>query len=100
MFVVIVFFEAKAEHVEAFRQAIVENATASVNDEPGCRQFDVSQDPNDPASFFLYEIYDDEAAFKAHVESAHFKHFDAISAPWTAAKKVHTFTRIAAPGMT
>jgi autoinducer 2-degrading protein len=96
MFVVIVFFEAKAAHVAEFRDAILINAKASVDDEPGCRQFDVAQDPNDPAQFFLYEIYDDEAAFKAHIETAHFKHFDHISAPWTAAKKVMTFGRIGA----
>ena len=65
MFVVIVFFEAKAAHVADFKEAILINAKASVDDEPGCRQFDVSQDPKDEAAFFLYEIYDDEAAFKA-----------------------------------
>ena len=98
MFVVVVFFEIKAAHVEEFRAAIAANAAASVNDEPGCRQFDVAQDPKDAASFFLYEIYDDEAAFQAHTQTAHFKHFDAISAPWTASKKVLTYERIAAPG--
>lgn len=98
MFVVIVFFEAKAAHAAEFKAAIAENAAASVADEPGCQQFDVAQDPNDPSSFFLYEIYDDEAAFKAHLESDHFKHFDSISAPWTADKKVMTFHRFAAPG--
>lgn len=97
MFVVIVFFEAKAAHVAEFHAAIVENARASVVDEPGCQQFDVARDPNDPAVFFLYEIYDDADAFAAHKASVHFKHFDAISAPWTASKKVMTFERIAAP---
>ncbi|MGI9425563.1 MAG: putative quinol monooxygenase [Hyphomicrobiaceae bacterium] len=97
MYVVVVFFEAKAAHVEEFRAAITVNANASVNNEPGCRQFDVAQDPKEPASFFLYEIYDDEAAFQAHVQTDHFKHFDAISAPWTASKKVLTYERIAAP---
>ena len=96
MFVVIVFFEAKAAHVEDFRQAILINAKASVDDEPGCQQFDVAQDPKDAAAFFLYEIYDDEAAFKAHIATPHFKHFDALSAPWVKDKKVMTFGRIGA----
>ena len=64
---------------------------ASVDDEPGCRQFDVAQDANDPASFFLYEIYDDEDAFKAHVQSPHFKSFDKLSGPWVKDKKVLTY---------
>ena len=70
--------------------AVNEQIEASVNDEPGCRQFDVTQDPVDDASVFLYEIYDDEDAFKAHVASSHFKLFDKISAPWVKDKKVLT----------
>jgi quinol monooxygenase YgiN len=38
---------------------------------PGCRQFDVCRDPLDPALFFLYELYDDEAAIQAHLDSPH-----------------------------
>ena len=90
-FVVIVFFEAKAAHVADFKEAITINAKASVDDEPGCRQFDVAQDTDDPASFFLYEVYDDEAAFKAHIATPHFKLFDELSAPWVKDKKVLTF---------
>ncbi len=91
MFVVVVFFEAKPEHVADFKSSILENAAASVRDEPGCRQFDVAQDPARPEQFFLYEIYDDEPAFKAHIETAHFKSFDAASAAWVADKKVMTY---------
>lgn len=90
-FVVVVFFEAKAAHVADFKQAIMINAKASVDDEPGCRQFDVAQPPDDDASFFLYEIYDDEDAFKAHVATPHFKLFDELSAPWVKDKKVLTY---------
>lgn len=91
MFVVVVFFEAKEAHVADFREAILINAKASVDEEPGCRQFDVAQDPKDEASFFLYEIYDDEDAFKAHIATPHFKSFDALSAPWVKDKKVLTY---------
>ena len=88
MFVVVVFFEAKAAHAAEFRDAISSNASASVENEPGCQLFDVSQDPDDEASFFLYEIYDDEPAFKAHIATPHFKMFDELSAPWVKDKKV------------
>ena len=91
MFIIVVFFDVKAAHVAEFKDAIMINAKASVDDEPGCRQFDVAQAPEDEASFFLYEIYDDEAAFKAHTETAHFKSFDALSAPWVMDKKVLTY---------
>ena len=40
--------------------------------EPGCRQFFVSRSEDNPDRFFLYEEYDDEAAFDAHLETPHF----------------------------
>ena len=64
MYAVIVDFKTKAEHATAFRDAIVANARASVADEPGCSQFDVCVDPQDGTRIFLYEIYDDLAAFR------------------------------------
>ena len=98
MYVVVVFFEAKPAHVGEFRQALLINARKSVEDEPGCRQFDVAADPTDEAAFFLYEIYDDEAAFKAHLAADHFKLFDAAVAPWVASKKVLTYDLISDHG--
>ena len=40
--------------------------------EPGCRKFFVSRSDDDPDQFFLYEEYDDEAAFDAHLKTPHF----------------------------
>ena len=41
----------------------------------------------------LYEIYADEAAFKAHLETPHFKVFDRLAGPWLESKSV-TFAAI------
>ena len=41
--------------------------------EPGCLQYDVLRDPDDPAGFFLYERYTDDEAFAAHQASDHFQ---------------------------
>jgi quinol monooxygenase YgiN len=43
--------------------------------EPGCRFYQANRALDDPRVFLLYEIYDDEDAYKAHGESAHFKQF-------------------------
>ena len=64
------------------RPEILENAAASVRDEAGCRQFDVAQDASKPEQFFLYEIYDDEAAFKAHMETPHFIRWRDATKEW------------------
>ncbi len=35
------------------------------------------RDPENPNAFFLYEQYEDEAAYQAHAESEHFKTYAA-----------------------
>ena len=92
-YVITVVFRAKPAHRAAFREAMIENATASRTREPGCRQFDVCEKP-DGAEIFLYEIYDDEAAFKAHLATDHFKRFNAQTTPWVADKRVTIYNRV------
>jgi quinol monooxygenase YgiN len=41
--------------------------------EPGAKLFLISRARDNPAQFLFYELFRDEAAFKAHQESAHFK---------------------------
>lgn len=94
MYVVIVDFVAKPEHADAFRTEMVRNAGASLADEPGCRQFDVSVAADDPAKIFLYELYDDRVAFDAHLKTTHYREFDAKTAPWVAVKVARHFLRI------
>lgn len=64
------------------------NARASLAHEPGCHRFDVCQDPDEPASILLYELYTDEAAFAAHLASAHFRAFDRQTAAMVRSKTV------------
>jgi quinol monooxygenase YgiN len=52
-----------------------ENAAQSVAREPGCTRFDVLESADD-GPVALYEIYDDEAAFKAHLLTEHFHVFN------------------------
>jgi len=91
----VVEFRIQPAFAEAFAAAIVDNARASRDTEPGCRQFDVCRDAADPGLFFLYEIYADEGAVQAHLESEHFRHFSAATAAWVADKRVWRYTRVA-----
>jgi (4S)-4-hydroxy-5-phosphonooxypentane-2,3-dione isomerase len=90
MYVIVVDFKIKPEHLAEFMPLMLENAQASRETEPGCRVFDVCVDPKKETSVFLYEVYDDRAAFDAHLASAHFKRFDAAVASMVAAKNVRT----------
>ncbi len=94
MYVVTVVFRVKPEHLDAFLPMMNANAATSTASEPGCRQFDVCQHSDNPSEIFLYELYDDRAAFDAHLASAHFKDFDAASADIIAEKIVRVYERL------
>jgi len=80
LYVVTVDFATAPENFERFKQILDVNAKASVADEPGCRQFDIYEIATSPNHLFLYEVYDDEAAFQQHMNAPHFKKFsDAIT---------------------
>ena len=94
MLAVVVEFQIDPAHAQDFRQAIVANASQSLAVEPGCRQFDVCCDPGAPNLIFLYELYDDEAAFQAHLQSPHFLEMDARTAAWVTSKRVWRYHRV------
>ena len=92
-YVVAVTFEIVPGQMNAFLPLMRDNAAASVREEPGCRQFDVCSDSNQPDAVFLYEVYDNRAAFDAHLQSPHFRSFDAATASMIAHKVITTFDR-------
>ena len=57
---------------EAEVRALAESMLAPSNAEPGCQAYVLHVDPAEPSALFLYEQYDDEAAFDAHCASPHF----------------------------
>ena len=93
MFVIAVTFKIAPAHIEAFKQLVHAQAKNSLEREPECHQFDVCEDPASPDTVFLYEIYSDEAAFKHHLDTDHFKQFDADVAPMVLDKQVTSYTR-------
>jgi quinol monooxygenase YgiN len=79
-----------AEH-DNFLAAIKENGAASVK-EPGCKRFDIINLASDPNHFFLYEVYENEAALKAHRETDHFKKFAAAAAKMVAKREARAMS--------
>jgi (4S)-4-hydroxy-5-phosphonooxypentane-2,3-dione isomerase len=94
MFVVIVEFSLKAEHRTAFIEAMLANARVSLAEEPGCHHFDVNASPDDPNLIHLYELYDDRAAFDAHLQSPHFLSFNRTVQEFVADKRVRFLHRL------
>jgi len=94
-FALLVNLKAKPENADRFLAMALENASAARSTEPGCRQFDVMVDPDDPTKIAFYEVYDDKAAFETHLETAHFKKYFEHAVPLLDARERTFYTRIA-----
>lgn len=70
MYVVTARWVAKPGEEERIVE-ILATLTPLTRAEPGCRMYLAHRSLDDPRTFFLYEQYDDEAAFAAHAESDH-----------------------------
>jgi quinol monooxygenase YgiN len=79
MLIVQVHMQIKAECVDAFRQATVENARNSLL-EPGIARFDLLEHAEDPHRFELVEAYRTEEAMAAHKLTAHYNKWAAAVA--------------------
>ena len=77
-----------------FLAAIKENGAAAVT-EPGCKRFDILNLASDPNHFLLYEVYDNEAALKAHRETDHFKKFIAAAGKMVAKRDARPMSVVA-----
>jgi quinol monooxygenase YgiN len=74
-FVVIPEFVIKPDCIDAFLALAQDDASHSLADEPGCRQFDVVQMQETPHHVLFYEVYDSPAAFEAHLQTPHLARF-------------------------
>ena len=93
MYIVTVEFDLDPRSVTPFMEAMLGNARASKTLEAGCRQFDVCVSEEDPAKVFLYEVYDDRAAFEAHLATGHYKAFDVSVRAWVRSKRVRFYCK-------
>jgi len=83
MLVVHVHVHVKPECVEAFQEATLANAHASIQ-EPGVARFDVMQRQDDPTRFVLVEAYRTPDAPAAHKATKHYEKWRDAAAPMMA----------------
>lgn len=96
MFAVTVTLQIDPAQWDAFLPLMLENAARSRADEPGCLRFDVCRDDSAPHIVFLYEIYQNAAAFETHKQTPHFKAFDAAAGPMITARSLSTWAMVSA----
>lgn len=65
-------FYTVGEGQEEQAAALLRQAQTDSLTEPGCVNYQVSQDVDNPRRFLIYEVYDDQAALDAHKETAHY----------------------------
>ena len=94
-FVLVVHLQIKPGAVDRFMPLALENAAATRETEPGCRQFDVMVDPQDATRILFYEVYDSEAAFQAHQQTPHFKKYFDTALQYLDARTRTVYTRVA-----
>ena len=95
MLIVHVFVRVKADQVEAFKAASIENARNSVQ-EPGIARFDVIQQQDDSTWFVLVEVYRTSEDPARHKETAHYQKWhdtvtDMMAEPRTSIKYANVF---------
>lgn len=79
MYSIIVKTELKEGARKKFLDAMLPYAEASVRDERGCLTLDVLEMREEPDTFLLYEIYESQAAFEDHKQTAHCKACRAVT---------------------
>ena len=94
MIAVCVIFDIKSAHWDAFMPLMQAQADRSLKEEEGCQRFDICTAMDGLKRVFLYELYNDRAAFDLHLKSPHFLQFDVDASDMIAAKEVSIFGHV------
>lgn len=92
--VIIAEFEVKPDSLDRFLELGEADARHSVADEPGCRQFTVTVEREQPNRVVLFEVYDDDAAFEAHLKTPHLQAFRTGIEELVVSRNVRRLTRV------
>jgi quinol monooxygenase YgiN len=65
--------------LESYKAALKEHAETAVRVEPGVLTLYAVYEKNNPTHVMVFEIYADTVAYKAHLETAHFKKYKRIT---------------------
>jgi quinol monooxygenase YgiN len=72
MISLVIIVEVAEGKADLFAEYIAEEARDVMANEPGCRSFVVSRSFEEPNTFTLAEVYDDEATLDRHRRTPHF----------------------------
>jgi autoinducer 2-degrading protein len=81
VYTVISFTKVFPDHIDDY----IENmriCAEKTNQEPGCIRYEVMQDVDDPTLMFLYQVFEDDAAYQSHQDAEHHRVWIEKSQPW------------------
>jgi quinol monooxygenase YgiN len=87
--VVTAFWDASPGEEETVA-AILSRFAPQAREEPGVETFVIHRSRSEPSKFFFYEVFENESAFAAHQQTAHFKELIAGEALAKLAKRERT----------
>ena len=94
MHIIHVLVQVKADQIDAFKAATLENAQSSVQ-EAGIMRYDVIQQADDPARFILIEIYRTPEDQSKHRETPHYlKWRDTVAGMMAVPRSATKFTDV------
>ncbi len=91
MIAVVAEFKVALSGAGNFRALAEQHAHRCLEREPGCQQFDITQDPADPEQWLFYERYADEDALAAHRKTDYLPKFIEATQPYVLERKVRRF---------
>ncbi|GHD41346.1 hypothetical protein GCM10017083_05650 [Thalassobaculum fulvum] len=94
MYIVAVNLVVDAKDADSFAERIKQHARNSLTQE-GCLGFSVSRDHDNPASFHLWEVYKDAAAFEEHKAADFMAEFGKFAGPLVKTRVLATGNQIA-----
>lgn len=74
--------EVDPAHLEDYKAFLKEGTETSVRVEPGVLTLYAVQEKERPTHFTILEIYADEAAYRAHLQTPHFRKYKEGTLPW------------------
>lgn len=80
--------EIETSQLDAFKEAVKEEMETSVRVEPGVLAIYAVAEKENPSKLRFFEMYTDEAAFKAHIDSPHFRKFRATARDMVVSRKL------------
>ena len=74
--------------LESYKAALKDEIEASIRAEPGVLSLYAVAEKDSPTKIRIFEIYADQEAYEAHLETAHFKKYKAVTQEMVKSLKV------------